>query len=104
MSTNVQSWAVAYTRVAGTMSNADALITDSLVDDHVGSVLGSTQVHRLTTSNPWRISQGTTSPEGVSIMGVPVIGGLIDSVVGILTGTVYGVAGAALAVVHSIIG
>jgi len=37
-------------------------------------------------------------------MGVPVIGGLIDSVIGIVTGTVYGIAGAALAVVRSIIG
>jgi hypothetical protein len=37
-------------------------------------------------------------------MGVPIVGGLIDSVVGILTGTVAGIAGAVLAVVHSIIG
>ena len=28
-------------------------------------------------------------------MGLPIIGGLVDSVVGIVTGTVYGIAGAA---------
>jgi hypothetical protein len=36
-------------------------------------------------------------------MGLPIIGGLIDSVVGIVTGTAYGIAGAALAVVNSLI-
>jgi hypothetical protein len=34
--------------------------------------------------------------------GVPILGGLIDSVVGIITGTVYGIAGAARTVVCSI--
>lgn len=34
--------------------------------------------------------------------GIPVLGGLIDSVVGILTGTTYGIAGAAGAVVCSV--
>jgi hypothetical protein len=37
-------------------------------------------------------------------MGVPILGGLIDSVVGILTGTAAGIAGAVLAVVHSLTG
>jgi len=37
-------------------------------------------------------------------MGFPVFGGLIDSVIGILTGTAYGIIGAALAVVRSITG
>jgi len=36
-------------------------------------------------------------------MGVPVIGGLIDSVVGIITGTAYGIVGAASAVLHSLL-
>jgi hypothetical protein len=35
--------------------------------------------------------------------GVPVLGGLIDSVVGIVTGTTYGIAGAAGAVVCSVV-
>lgn len=37
-------------------------------------------------------------------MGVPIFGGLVDSVVGILTGTAYGIAGAAGAVLASLIG
>ncbi len=37
-------------------------------------------------------------------MGAPIIGGLIDSVVGIVTGTAYGIAGAAGAVLASLIG
>jgi hypothetical protein len=37
-------------------------------------------------------------------MGVPIFGGLVDSVVGILTGTGYGIAGAAGAVLASLIG
>jgi hypothetical protein len=36
-------------------------------------------------------------------MGAPIIGGLIDSVVGILTGTAYGIGGAAGAVLRSLI-
>lgn len=37
-------------------------------------------------------------------MGVPTLGGLIDSVIGILTGTAAGIAGAAGAVLASITG
>jgi hypothetical protein len=36
--------------------------------------------------------------------GVPVVGGLIDSLVGIGTGTVYGAGGAVLAVLNSLTG
>jgi hypothetical protein len=36
--------------------------------------------------------------------GLPVVGGLVDSLVGIATGTVHGAAGAALAVVSSVLG
>jgi hypothetical protein len=35
-------------------------------------------------------------------MGAPIIGGLIDSVVGIVTGTAYGIIGAASAVLRSL--
>lgn len=37
-------------------------------------------------------------------MGVPIIGGLIDSVVGIVTGTGYGIVGAVGAVLASLTG
>ena len=37
-------------------------------------------------------------------MGIVIIGGLIDSVVGIVTGTVHGIAGAANAVLASLTG
>jgi hypothetical protein len=37
-------------------------------------------------------------------MGVVIVGGLIDSVIGILTGTAYGIAGAAHAVLSSLTG
>jgi hypothetical protein len=37
-------------------------------------------------------------------MGIPILGGLVDSVVGILTGTAHGIAGAAGAVIASLIG
>jgi hypothetical protein len=45
-----------------------------------------------------------TAPAAVASpgTGIPVLGGLIDSIVGILTGTVSGVAGAAGAVVCSV--
>ena len=36
--------------------------------------------------------------------GLPVVGGLIDALVGIATGTAYGAAGAVLAVVSSVTG
>jgi hypothetical protein len=35
-------------------------------------------------------------------MGLPVIGGLIDSVIGIITGTVYGIAPQVGALLHSL--
>jgi hypothetical protein len=35
---------------------------------------------------------------------IPIVGGLIDSVVGIVTGTAYGIAGAAHSVVSSVSG
>jgi hypothetical protein len=37
-------------------------------------------------------------------LGVPVFGGPIDSVIGIVTGTAFGITGAVLAVVRSITG
>ncbi|TQL99307.1 hypothetical protein FB559_4973 [Actinoallomurus bryophytorum] len=37
-------------------------------------------------------------------MGIPILGGLVDSVVGILTGTAHGIIGAAGAVISSLIG
>ncbi len=38
-----------------------------------------------------RFSQLAASESEVILMGAPVVGGLLDSVVGILTGTVYGI-------------
>jgi hypothetical protein len=38
------------------------------------------------------------------IHSLPIVGGLVDSVVGIATGTAYGIAGAAHAVVSSVAG
>jgi hypothetical protein len=35
-------------------------------------------------------------------MGLPVIGGLVDSVIGIVTGTVYGIAPQVAALLHSL--
>ncbi len=35
-------------------------------------------------------------------MGAPIIGGLIDSVIGIVTGTTFGIVGAASAVLRSL--
>jgi hypothetical protein len=35
-------------------------------------------------------------------MGIPVLGGLIDSVIGIITGTVYGIAPQLAALLHSL--
>jgi hypothetical protein len=35
-------------------------------------------------------------------MGVPIVGGLIDSVIGILTGTVFGIAPQLAALLHSL--
>jgi hypothetical protein len=35
-------------------------------------------------------------------MGVPVLGGLIDSVIGIITGAVYGIAPQLLVLLHSL--
>jgi hypothetical protein len=46
------------------------------------------------------------APSAVSIAspgtGLPIVGGLVDSVVGIVTGTVFGISGAARAVACSI--
>lgn len=36
------------------------------------------------------------------LMGLPIVGGLIDSVIGILTGTVYGIAPQLAALLHSL--
>jgi hypothetical protein len=35
-------------------------------------------------------------------MGIPVLGGLIDSVIGIITGTVYGISPQLAALLHSL--
>jgi hypothetical protein len=43
-------------------------------------------------------------PAAPSASAVPVVGGLVDSLVGIATGTAYGAAGATLAVVSSVTG
>jgi hypothetical protein len=37
-------------------------------------------------------------------MGVPIFGGLVDSVIGILTGTAYGIGDATAAVLASLVG
>ena len=42
------------------------------------------------------------SSESVFLMGVPVLGGLIDSVIGIITGAVYGIAPQLAALLHSL--
>jgi hypothetical protein len=46
----------------------------------------------------------TALPAAPSASGVPVVGGLADSLVGIATGTAYGAAGATMAVVNSLTG
>jgi hypothetical protein len=38
----------------------------------------------------------------VFFMGVPILGGLIDSVIGIITGAVYGIAPQLVALLHSL--
>jgi hypothetical protein len=40
--------------------------------------------------------------ESVFLMGVPALGGLIDSVIGIVTGAVYGIAPQLAALLHSL--
>lgn len=40
--------------------------------------------------------------ESVFLMGVSVLGGLIDSVIGIITGTVYGIVPQLAALLHSL--
>jgi hypothetical protein len=42
------------------------------------------------------------SESEVVLMGLPIVGGLLDSVVGILTGTVYGIAPQVLALLSSL--
>jgi hypothetical protein len=49
-----------------------------------------------------RFYNSAASESEVVHMGVPIIGGLLDSVVGILTGTFYGIAPQVLALLSSL--
>jgi hypothetical protein len=52
------------------------------------------------------VANAATAPAAVAVAspgtGIPILGGLIDSIVGIITGTVYGIAGAAGAAACSV--
>jgi hypothetical protein len=50
------------------------------------------------------VAGAETAPVASPGAGIPVFGGLVDSVVGIVTGTVYGIGGAASAVLASLTG
>jgi hypothetical protein len=68
---------------------------------HLGLVTAAVAAFTLVGQSP---ASAATLPPLPSASAVPVFGGLVDSLVGIATGTVYGAGGATLAVVHSVTG
>ena len=69
----------------------------------LGLAIAAVFAFNLAGPSPASAATAPTLPSPPS-SGAPIVGGLIDSLVGIGTGTTYGAAGAALAVVNSLTG
>jgi hypothetical protein len=71
---------------------------------HLGLVIAAVSAFTLTGQSSASAATVPPLPATPSFSAVPVLGGLVDSLVGIATGTYYGAADATFAVVNSLTG
>jgi hypothetical protein len=71
---------------------------------HLGLVIAAVAAFTLVGQSSASAATLPPLPALPSASAVPVVGGLVDSLVGIATGTAYGAGGAVLAVVSSVTG
>ena len=55
-------------------------------------------------NHPPQLTDAPPQVKGVPVRGAPLVGGLIDSIIGILVGTAYSIGDAAAAILVSLIG
>jgi hypothetical protein len=71
---------------------------------HLGLVIGAVSAFILAGQSSASAATVPALPSVPSASSVPVVGGLVDSLVGIATGTYYGATGATFAVLNSVTG